>query len=324
MSHNVPLTSAELSNLWTQYVNDSLSLCMLRHFLEHVKDKDIRDILIFARKLAQGHIDKIETFYKAENLPEPKGFTEEDVKEDAPPLFSDVFMLVYMHIMTIHGLTGYAGAVSTSIRSDQVNYFIQCNHETLELHRRITETMLYKGIISKPPNIQTPKQVDFVKKQSYLTGWFGERRPLNSVELNGTFFNMKKTVVKITLEQAFSKVASSKEVRDYFKRGEKLCDNQFKKLGSILSKEKYSSPKRIDSEVLETEISPFSDKLMLYHVVTLVSTAVGYYGAAFSLSQRRDLSIKYALLIADIAKYAEDGVNILINNGWYEQPPMPK
>lgn len=27
------------------------------------------------------------------------------------------------------------------------------------------------------------------------------------------------------------------------------------------------------------------------------------------------------MLIADITKYAEDGANLLIKNGWMEQPP---
>ncbi len=56
-----------------------------------------------------------------ENFPVPKGFSENDVNLDALPLFSDTYMLIYMHIMTIHGLTGYAGAVSTSIRTDQID-----------------------------------------------------------------------------------------------------------------------------------------------------------------------------------------------------------
>ncbi|MEH7484306.1 DUF3231 family protein [Neobacillus drentensis] len=76
-----------------------------------------------------------------------------------------------------------------------------------------------------------------------------------------------------------------------------------------------------DSEVSKSTIAPFSDKMMLFHIVTLVATASGYYGAAFALSQRRDLGLKYEMLIAEITKYAEDGANLLIKNGWMEQPP---
>lgn len=61
---------------------------------------------------------------------------------------------------------------------------------------------------------------------------------------------------------------------------------------------------------------------MLYHVVSLVSTAAGFYGAALSVVQRRDLAAEYTRLIGEIGLYAEDGINLMIKNGWLEQPPM--
>lgn len=318
---NVRLTSAEIANLWSQYVNDSMSICVLKYYLKNVQDKEIRSILEFALELSERHLQKIREFLDDDKYPIPMGFTDEDVNPNAPPLFSDVFMLIYMHIMTIHGLTGYAGAVSTSIRKDQISYFIQCNTEAMELYKRILEVLVEKGIVSRPPNINAPEKVDFVKKQSFLTGWFGDRRPLNAIEASGIFFNMKKNVGKIVLEIAFSQVTQSQELREYFQRGQKLCDKHYEIFNDLLSESNLPSPPKYDSEVSSSTASPFSDKLMLYLIVTLISTASGYYGAAFSLSQRRDLATKYAILIAEIVKYAEDGVNILIDNGWMEQPP---
>ncbi|MDD9311635.1 DUF3231 family protein [Cytobacillus firmus] len=34
------LTAAEHATLWTQFVNDSLAVCILRYFLNHVKDSE--------------------------------------------------------------------------------------------------------------------------------------------------------------------------------------------------------------------------------------------------------------------------------------------
>lgn len=272
-------------------------------------------------ELSKSHLEKITGFFQQENFPVPVGFTEEDVNLNAPPLFSDVFILVYMHVMTIHGLTGYAGAVCTSIRDDQRSYFIQCNIETMELYNKLIDAMVHKGIISRPPNINAPDKVDFVKKQNYLTGWFGKRRPLNVIEVSGIFFNLKKDIVKIVLEIGFCQVAKSKEISDYIRRGEKICDKHYDILSAILSEDNLPSPPKWDAEVSNSTVSPFSDKLMLFHIITLITTASGYYGAAYSLSQRRDLGAEYLLLITDITKYAEDGANILIDNGWLEQPP---
>ncbi len=321
ISHNVRLTSAEIANLWSQYVNDTMSICVLSYYLKHVKDQDIRSILNFALEIAESHIESIKGFLNKEKYPIPKGFSKDDVNLDAPPLFSDTFMLVYMHIMSIHGLVGYAGAVSTSIRSDQITYFIKCNTEAMELYKRVLDLIVHKGIITRPPNINIPDKVEFVQKQSFLTGWFGDRRPLNAIEASGIFFNMNKNAIKIVLEIGFRQVTKSKEISEYLHRGEELCDKHFAILGSLLAESNLEGPRKYDSEVSNSTIPPFSDKLMLFHVITLISTASGYYGAAFSLSQRRDLATQYALLIAEIVKYAEDGVNIMIENGWMEQPP---
>lgn len=322
ISHEVRLTSAEIANLWTQYMNDSLAICFIRFSLEKVKDKDTREILEFSLGLAESHIVKIKEFLTQENYPIPKGFTEEDINLNAPALFSDTFLLVYMHVMTLHGLTGYAGAVGTSTRADQRRYFMKCNTETMELCDRIVDVMLNKGIISRPPFINPPDKIDFVKKQNYLTGWFGKRRPLNAMEISVISFNMQKTIVKIVLEIGFGQVAQTKDVREYFHKGIKLCKEQCHTLSSILSKENLSSPNTWESEITNSTVSPFSDKLMLFHIESLVSGGMGFYGAGLAVSQRRDLALTYTRLIAEIGLYAEDGANLLIKNGWFEQPPL--
>ncbi|WP_117160959.1 DUF3231 family protein [Paraliobacillus sp. X-1268] len=322
VNHNVQLTSAEIANLWTQYMNDTMSICILTHSIEKVQDKDIKDLLEFSISIAKSHIKKINKFLIEENYPIPKGFTKEDVDLNAPPLFTDTFMLVYMHVMTLHGLTGYAGALGTSARADQISYFIQCNKDTTELYERIVKLMLSKGIYSKPAHISTPNQIDFVNNQRYLTGWFGKKRPLNAMEISGLSYNMQKTVVKIVLEIGFEQVCTSKEVKKYMNKGKKICKSQFTKMRSLLSKEDLSSSQSWVSEITDSTVSPFSEKLMLFHIVTLVSAAVGFYGAGLAVTQRRDLALKYTNLIAEIGLYAEDGAELLIKYGWMEQPPL--
>jgi hypothetical protein len=323
ISHRVELTSSEIANLWTQYMNDSLSICILTHSIAKAKDQDIKEILEFALSLAESHIVKVTSFFNENNFPVPKGFSiEEDVNLSAPPLFTDAFILNYLHVMTLLGLTGYAGAVATSSRTDQLDYFIKCNIETMELQKRVIDVMLNKGLYSKPSRINTPGQVDFVDNQNYLTGWFGKKRPLNVIEITGMHFNMKKDVSKMVLELGFSQVCQTKEIQKYMDRGKDICKNHFGIFSNILTKEELSSPRTWISEVTNSTVSPFSEKLMLYHIVTLVSSAVGYYGAGLSVSQRRDLALEYMAFIADVALYVEDGAELLIKYGWLEQPPL--
>jgi hypothetical protein len=62
-------------------------------------------------------------------------------------------------------------------------------------------------------------------------------------------------------------------------------------------------------------------KLMLYHTNMLNASGIGNYGMAMSMSQRRDITASYARLASEIRQYAEDVLNILIDNVWLERPP---
>ncbi|MFZ3591175.1 hypothetical protein ACOI1C_18510 [Bacillus sp. DJP31] len=45
-------------------------------------------------------------------------------------------------------MTGYSAAICTSIRHDPIDYFIQCNTETMDLHKRTVNVLVHKGIIN--------------------------------------------------------------------------------------------------------------------------------------------------------------------------------
>jgi hypothetical protein len=61
---------------------------------------------------------------------------------------------------------------------------------------------------------------------------------------------------------------------------------------------------------------------MMYRAMFLINTAVGFYGTGMSVSMRKDLALQYQRTITETQVYAEDGANIMINNGWMEQPPQ--
>lgn len=39
---------------------------------------------------------------------------------------------------------------------------------------------------------------------------------------------------------------------------------------------------------------------------------------------RHDLTVTFARFTVEIGKYSDDGLNILINNGWLEEPHNPR
>lgn len=320
--HSIRLTAPEVANLWTSYMNDSMAICVIRYMLEKVEDSQIRPVFEYALELAKTHIEKVTGIFKKENYPIPYGFTDEDVDLAAPRLFSDAFWLMYLNEMTIHGLAGYSVALATSTRSDVRDYYIHCNSSSMELYQKTTNVLLSKGLYSRPPYTSTPEKADFVKQQSFLTGWFGERRPLNSIEISNIFFNLKKDIVSRALQIGFSQVAKSKEVRNFMVRGADITFKHIEVFSSILHQNDLPSPTHWESEITNSTVPPFSDKLMMYHSQVLVNTAVGFYGAGMAVCMRRDLAMQYQRIMTETQKYAEDGANILINNGWMEQPPQ--
>jgi hypothetical protein len=320
-NNSIRLTAPEITSLWTQYMFETMSICFITYALEHIEDKEIQKIYQTALTLSESHVQQISVFFNGENYPIPKGFTEEDVNVHAPRLFQDPLYLYYIYIMSLQGLTGYALSVGTSIRADLREYYIACNTETMRLYDTTMETLLSKGLFSRPPVITPPEKSDFVKHQSFLTGWFGERRPLTGMEIGDITFNMNKMNLHVALKVGFSQVAASEKVRKFIKRGMEISNKHIGTFQTIFNEEKLNSPVSWQSLVTDSTITPFSDKFIMYQIQLSTQIAIAFYGAALSVTSRRDLALQYGLLTAELANYGEDGTNLMIDNGWLEEPP---
>lgn len=321
--HNVKLMSAEIANLWTFYMNDSMSLCVVGHFLEHIEDEQTRSVLEFSMQLAKAHIRKLQSIFTEEKIPVPDGFTElKDRIKDSPRLFTDDFYHFYIQNVGKVGLEGYAFALQNAARLDICEYFTECLSESSRLLNKATEIMLSKGTYIRSPYIPAAKKVEYVQKQSYLAGWFGDRRPLNAIEISNIYLNLIQNQMGRTLLTGFSQVAESKQVRDYFIRGRDIADKHVEIFGSLLSKDFLPSASAWSTVATDSTISPFSDKLMMFHVVALNGAGIGHYGRSLGTSPRHDLGVAYTRLIAEIGAFADDGAKIMIDNGWLEQVPQ--
>lgn len=316
------LTAPEIANIWSQYQNDSMAICIYSYMLETVKDESIRPVLKLALKIAEGHITEISNYFKQENFPIPHGFTKDDVDLTAPQLFSDSICLTYTYIMSVNGLAGYASALTTNIRSDLRDYFVECLNETMELFNKSLDVLLEKGIVSRPPCINPPLSYEFIEKQEFTKGFLGGKRPLNCIEISNVFWDLKKIQLSKAVTMAFAQVAKSEEVRKYLWRGTKMYTKHIEVFESTLSIEDLPHPKSDDAEISHSTVPPFSDRLMMYHKSLFGSTSIGFYGVAIGTSQRADLVMHFSRLSAELGIYMEDGMNIMITNKWMEQPPL--
>jgi len=319
----IRLTAGELAQLWIQYLNDSSSICILSFFLEKAEDEEIKPIIQFALELSKSHVEKITAILTEEKNVVPNGFSlGEDVDLAAPRLYSDSFVLNFLNQMAKVGLTSYAGSVAASVREDIRSYYMDCLDETMQLYKKSTDLLLSKGLFIRSPSLPNLEKVEFVKKQWFMLDVFGEKRPLTAAEVDNLFANLQRNALGVAALTGFSQVAQDKDVKQFFLKGLEIGNKHIKLFRSKLEESKLPAPMGWDSEITNSTAYTFSDKLMLFFTSGLITLSVGYYGTAISQSPRGDISAMYNRLSLEVQLYAEDGANIMIKNGWLEQPPM--
>jgi hypothetical protein len=318
----INLTSAEISQLWATYMNDSASIPVLTYFLEKVEDKEIKHLIKYALQLSQSHVQKIADIFKGENYPIPYGFNiHEDVDLTAPRLFTDSYYLNFIHNMSKIGLNGHGMSLSISVRKDITGLFKECLTETIHLYEVSKDMLLSKGIYIRSPYIPKPAKVDFIKDQSFLSGFFGEKRPLTALEVTALYSNLQRNALGVVTMIGFGQVSREKEVAKFLKRGRDIARKHCEIFGGHLKKDLLPAPMTWDSDVTDSTHYVFSDKLMMFFTTILIGLGVQYYGQSIAISPRRDLGIMYNRLTAEIQLFSEDGANIMIRHGWLEEPP---
>jgi hypothetical protein len=317
---NKQLTSAELADLFANYLGDSMFTCVFDHYLQVVEDDEVKDFIEFAIGLSKRHVKQISEIFTVEKIPIPVGFGEQDVRKDAPRLFSDMFMVFYITQMASIALTTYGGAYGNATRQDILNHFRNTINDSAETYERGIHLLLTKGFDLSPPTIPYPKGVDFVEKKSFISIITGRDRPLTANEIKHLQYNINTNILGKSLMIGFSQAASSEKIRKYFQKGTQLADKQIKGLSLQLTNQDLPSPKLMDAHITDSTTAPFSDKLMLYHSSLAGNVALTNIGTGLAQMMRHDLAAEFTALIPVIGKYNNDGLNMMIEHGWFEEP----
>jgi hypothetical protein len=318
----IRLTAAEMTTLWSQYINDTASVCVLSHFSENVKDDEVHPIIEFALNTSKRNLSFLTELFQKDGFPVPIGFTEDDVIPQAPKLFSDTFVLMYLRNMAVLGLASSSLALGVVTREDVFTFHNEVLDSSVKLQYLSRELMLRQGTYVRPPFVSTPDKVDFVEDQQFLGGILSKKRPLTTIEITHLFINVQTNAIGKTLILGFAQVAQKKEVIQYLLRGKQLAQKHIDIFSDILKKADLPAPMSWDTAVTDSTKPIFSDKLIMFHVSAMIASGIGNYGTAMAASPRKDIAIKYASLIPEISLYAEDGANIMIKNGWLEEPPQ--
>jgi len=323
IEHDPRLTSAEIDYLWGVYLNDSLSVCVFKYFLQHIEDTNIKTVVEHALYLSEQRIEHISKIFKEEEIQIPHGFTEEDVNLKAKRLYSDIFCLNYIKNLIKARLVTHATATPQIFRKDILTFNSKCLTSAIELNNETTEIMLEKGLAIRPPYIPYPTEIEFVHKQSFILEMLG-KRPLVASEITNLYTNSLTNNIGSCLGQSFVQVAVSKDVRDFISRGTEIAIKHIKIFSDYLGNQSLPTnmPLSVSQDITESTESPFSDKLMMAQFGVMNVAGASNYGLSIPTSMRSDLVVDYSRLMAEVLKYAEDGQNIMIKNNWLERPPL--
>ncbi|MFE4522394.1 DUF3231 family protein [Cytobacillus firmus] len=323
-SQNNALTAAEIAQLWTGYLNSSMCHCIFSYFSNTVEDQKLQSMLQEGLQLTEKHIQKLTSFFKNEGLSVPYGFkVKEDVHLTAPKLFSENFSLHFIYNMAMFAVNFYALSKTLSVRSDIVEYFNTCLLEVNEYETKLKQMLVDKGLYMRSPHVIPVKETSFVESKKFMGGLFGDKRPLNVIEITNIYINLKRNALGKTIMVGFSQVAQSKEVGQFMTRGGDIAAKHTKVFSELLEESYLPVSMSWDMEVTDSTSPPFSEKLMMFMTTSLIALSAGIYATSAASSARKDISLNFIRLSAEIANYAEDGANILIKNGWFEEPPHP-
>ncbi len=317
---NEKLTSAEMGKLWATYMGNSMSKQILTYYLKNVEDEDIKKLLENASSLCEDFLASITEIFKKEDFPIPVGFSEEDVNLEAPRLFEDEFYVHYLKYTAKAGMSIYNVAIPLMYRKDVKDFFHNCMKMTVDFMEQIKEILMSKGYIIKPPYIPVPEKVNFLHG-NFLNGFTGQVRPLHAMEITHLYDNIENNATSKALILGFSQVAKKDKIRELFIRGKDLTHKAVERYINQLHSSNLPAPAPLDHLVTTSTISPFSDKLMLFHKMDMFSMKVRAFGNSVAVNGRHDIAMMYTKSLMNISIFVEDAAKIMLDNGWFEQPP---
>jgi hypothetical protein len=319
---NLKLTSSEIGSLWGEYVNGTAVDCVNKYMFSIIEDPSIKGVFGDAIDIFANQKRQIVSLLESEGFLVPKGFTDADVNLKASRLFSDIFCLQYLNIMTVHGLHGHMTSLSVSVRKDIRQMFDRFDNEGKGIFHRTTELLLEKGKFQRDPYIYPQENIEFVSTNEYKEGIFKTKRPLAATEIIGISLNIKKNNLAKSLLIAFSQVIQSEESRKFLLKSQDTADGHIRDLASIMQADNLSVPTSWETEITPSTNAPFSDKLMMHHMGFLFQIAQVYNGTALASVMRTDLVATFEKITLKNLTVIKNWFDIMIENQWLEQPSL--
>ncbi|MBQ4869215.1 DUF3231 family protein [Priestia megaterium] len=324
MKDKNPISASEVGTLWLTYQEKTMILRIIEYFIEKSDDQQAKNIMGGLWQELSYYITKIKKIFQEQGIAIPVGFSQEDVNLEAPKLYDNGFDIMFVRILKEISMGMYTLNMNMAYQDNVMEIYEALTSTTQKIYKSSTLYLLEKGILTLPPKVTMPKSSEFIENKSYLNGFnpFNDKRALNDLELGYLHHGIETNNIGMQLITGFAQCAEDKEVKQYFVKGKELAKKQIKVFGDILLESDVQFSATSGSTVTTSKVAPFSQKLMMFCIYLL--NGFGIVGSSFGtiFSLRKDVSMKTALIAKDIYFYADEGVKIMIKNGWLEEPPQ--
>jgi len=317
------LTSTELGRLWMSYQIKSALIEIFKKFRDSTIDAEAKSILDSSVIGNQKIISEITKIFNSQNVIIPMAFTDKDIYQDAPPLFDDIFNIMFLHQMTKLNLVFSSLYLATSYMKE-VRELFKLIHATSEnYHDLATDYLLEKGVLAKPPYVTMPNKIEFIEDKEYLTGkMFSDKRALNTVEIGYIYDSIQDNISGMQLTTGFAQVAHESEVKRFFIEGKELSKKIITNLTDVFLQSDIQPPSTWAGKATDSILPVFSDKLMMYIVNLISGFATGNNSFGSSFSMRSDLPLVFTEISKDLFNHSKKGGILMIKHMWMEEPPQ--
>jgi hypothetical protein len=320
---SVQLSAGELAHCWEQLMENSMSNVVLEYFTLTSETEDAKSLCREAKNISDSAIQFCESVLRKDNYPIPKGFSiKEDLNPNAPKMYTDVFIMFYLNNLAKLGISLTSMAYSDSAREDVRNFFHEQLQNMATLFDRTTSTLLEKGVFVRPPLITSTHETQPLADKGFLGNFFNDNRELTAREANELHKNVFMNYIGKNLLIGFIQSVSNQELKALLQHGKQLSLDIIDKLSSLLIQNDLPVSMTWDTNVLDAQTAPFSEKLITFHIEQLNQMGVANYGYSAAVSTRKDLKTTYAKIIADVYQYEENIKTFMLNNDWMEKPPV--
>ncbi|WP_080844480.1 DUF3231 family protein [Cytobacillus gottheilii] len=318
------LNVSEIGSLWQTYQEKTLIMRFLEYFIEKAEDPQARNILGGLWQELNFYVTEMENLFSEQGMVKPIGFTSEDVNLEAPKLYDNGFDIMFVRILKEVSMGLYTLGINMTYNKKVMGIYEGLTTVTQKIYKLSTTYLLERGILVPPPFVTVPKKTEVIKNKSYMAGFklMGDKRPLNDLEVGILHHNLEANNIGMQLITGFAQCAQNKEAKKYFIKGKELAKKQIKTMQELLLEGDIQLSAKSGATVTPSTVPPFSDKLMMHCIYILNGFGLIGSGTGGFFSLRNDLAMKTLLLAKDVYFFAQEGIELKIKYGWFEEPPQ--